>query len=337
MVDLLLIFFGALLIAVAVTPLSKRLAPRFGLVAHPRARDIHTVPVPKLGGIAIVAGVMLFAVVAGDRLGFRQLAAILLGAAFMSFLGLVDDRFQISAYVRLPLQMLAALFVWAFDVRISLLASPVLDAVLTVVWIVGISNAMNFLDNMDGLLAGISAVISAFFMALAVINGQYLVALLSAAVLGACIGFLVWNLNPANVFMGDSGSMFLGFLLACIAIKLRFVGQSPLVSWMTPLIVMALPVFDMTLVVISRLRRGKNPLTTPGKDHTSHRIHNQGFTKRETVMMLYLVCTALGITGIIASAASVVANLIIAAALLIAAGYALWLFEFGPWRLKTTD
>lgn len=337
MVDLLLLFFGALFIAIAVTPLSKRLAPRLGLVAHPRARDIHSVPVPKLGGIAIVAGVMLFALVAGERFGFRQLAAILLGAAFMSFLGLVDDRFQLSAYIRLPLQMLAALFVWFFDVRISILASPVLDAVLTVIWIVGISNAMNFLDNMDGLLAGISAVIAAFFMALAVINGQYLVALLSAAVLGACIGFLVWNLNPANVFMGDSGSMFLGFLLACIAIKLRFVGQSPMVSWLTPLIVMGLPVFDMTLVVLSRLRRGKNPLTTPGKDHTSHRIHNQGFTKRETVMILYLICAALGITAIIASAASVAANVMIAAALLAAGGYAFWLLEFGPWRLKTTN
>ncbi len=337
MVDLVLLFFGALVVSVALTPLSKRLAPRLGLVAYPRARDVHTVPVPKLGGAAIVAGVLLFALVAGDRFGFRQLAAILLGAVFMSFLGLLDDRFQLSAYLRLPLQVLAALFVWFFDVRTSLFASPALDMLLTVLWIVGISNAMNFLDNMDGLLAGVSAVIAAFFMALAAINGQYLVALLSAAVMGACIGFLIWNLNPANVFMGDSGSMFLGFLLASIAIKLRFLGQSPSVSWLVPLIVMGLPVFDMTLVVISRLRRGKNPLTTPGKDHVSHRIHNQGYTKRETVMMLYLVCAALGIVAIIASVASVAANAIIASALLAFAAYMFWRMEFGPWRLKTID
>jgi UDP-GlcNAc:undecaprenyl-phosphate GlcNAc-1-phosphate transferase len=196
---------------------------------------------------------------------------------------------------------------------------------------------MNFLDNMDGLLAGISAVISAFFLVLALINGQYLVSLLSAAVLGACIGFLVWNLNPANVFMGDSGSMFLGFLLACISIKLRFLGQSQSVSWLTPLIVMALPVFDMTLVVISRLRRGKNPLTTPGKDHTSHRINNHGFNRRETVMILYLVCGALGVTAIVASVANVLANIIIAGALLVIGASMLWFMEFGPWRLKTID
>ncbi len=335
MTELLLLFFGALIIAISLTPASKWLAPRIGVIAYPRSRDIHTTPVPKLGGIAILIAVLLFAVIFGEQLQFQQLAVILLGATFMSFLGLIDDRFQISAYVRLPLQVATALAVWLAGVRVSLFATPTLDAALTIIWLVGITNAMNFLDNMDGLLAGISAVISAFFLVLAVLNGQYLVGLLSAAVLGACLGFLFWNLNPASVFMGDSGSMFLGFLLACIAIKLRFVGQSPTVSWLTPVIVMALPIFDMTLVVISRLRRGKNPLTTPGKDHTSHRILNQGFTRRETVMILYLVCTALGITAIIASVANVLSNAIIAASLIGIGAWALWLMEFGPWKIKS--
>jgi UDP-GlcNAc:undecaprenyl-phosphate GlcNAc-1-phosphate transferase len=337
MVELLLLFFGALVIAVALTPVSKWLAPRMGIVAVPRMRDVHTTPVPKMGGIAILLGTLLMALVLGSRPEFQQLAAMLFGAAFMSFLGLLDDRFALSAYIRLPLQMLAALMVWLFGVRIQVFANPILDAAITVIWITGITNAMNFLDNMDGLLAGISAVISAFFLVLAIINGQYLVGLLSAAVLGACIGFLFWNLNPANVFMGDSGSMFLGFLLACIAIKLRFLGQSPTVSWMVPVIVMAVPIFDMTLVVISRLRRGKNPLTTPGKDHTSHRLTNQGFSKREAVMVLYLVSGALGITAIIASEANFVANAIIAAALVVIAVGMLWYMELGPWKLKTID
>lgn len=337
MIDLLLLFFGGLVIAVALTPVSRWLAPHVGVVAKPRARDIHTRPVPKLGGVAILLATLLMALLLGNRPEFQQLAAMLFGAAFMSFLGLIDDRFSISAYIRLPLQMLAALAVWWFGVRISMFANPALDALLTVIWIVGITNAMNFLDNMDGLLAGISAVIAAFFLVLALINGQYLVSLLSAAVLGACVGFLIWNLNPATVFMGDSGSMFLGFLLACIAIKLRFLGQSPNVSWLVPLIVMALPVFDMTLVVISRLRRGRNPLTSPGRDHTSHRIHAHGFNKRETVMILYLVCCALGITAIVASVANVWANALIAAALAALSAYALWFMEFGPWRLTSFD
>ncbi len=335
MTELLLLFFGALILTISLTPSSKWLAFRLGIIAHPRARDLHTHPVPKMGGVAIIAGVLLFAVLLGERLQFQQLAAILLGATFMSFLGLIDDRFQLSAYLRLPLQLATAFTAWVAGVRVSLFTNSFLDALLTVLWIVGITNAMNFLDNMDGLLAGISAVISAFFLMLAVLNGQYLVGLLSAAVLGACLGFLFWNLNPASVFMGDSGSMFLGFLLACIAIKLRFVGQSPLVSWLTPVIVMGVPIFDMTLVVLSRLRRGQNPLTTPGKDHTSHRILNQGFTRRETVMLLYLVCVGLGIVAVIASVSNVISNAIIALSLLILGIWSLWFMEFGPWRLKS--
>lgn len=337
MVELLLLFFGALVVAIAVTPMSKWLAPRVGIIAKPRARDIHTKPVPKLGGLAILLGVMLIAFMLGNRFEFRQFAAILLAAALMSFLGFLDDRFSLSAYVRLAAQFGAALFVWLFGVRVQMFANPILDATVTMLWIVGITNAMNFLDNMDGLLAGISAVIAAFFLVLALVNNQYLVSLLSAAVLGACVGFLIWNLNPASVFMGDSGSMFLGFLLACIAIKLRFLGQAQVVSWLVPLIVMALPVFDMTLVVISRLRRGRNPLTSPGKDHVSHRINNHGFTRRETVMILYLVCGALGITAIIASVANIAANVMIVVALLTIAAYMLWFMEFGPWKLKTID
>lgn len=337
MVELLLLFFGALVVAIALTPVSKWLALHIGVVALPRARDVHTRPVPKLGGMAILLSVLGMAFVLGRQFEFRQFAAIVVGAAVMSFMGLVDDRFNLNAYIKLVFQIGAALMVWLFDVRVMMFSHPVLDAALTVVWIVGITNAMNMLDNMDGLLAGVSAVIAAFFLVLAIINGQYLVGLLSAAVLGACVGFLVWNFNPASVFMGDSGSMFLGFMLACIAIKLRFLGQTPVVSWMVPVVVMGLPIFDMSLVILSRLRRGKNPLTTPGKDHTSHRIANHGFTRREAVMILYLVCGALGIVAIIASVANMWANLLIAGALLALGAYMLWFLEFGPWKLTTID
>jgi len=337
MVELILLFFGALVIAVAATPISRWLAPHVGVIAQPRARDVHTKPVPKMGGLAILLGTMLMVPLFSGRFEFQQLSAMVFAATLMSFMGLVDDRFNLNAYVKLAAQVGAALFVWLFGVRIMMFSNPILDAALTVAWIVGITNAMNFLDNMDGLLTGVSAVAAAFFLVLAVLNGQYLVGLLSAVVLGACIGFLIWNLNPATVFMGDSGSMFLGFLLACIAIKLRFLGQSQSVSWLVPLIVLALPVFDMTLVVISRLRRGRNPLTSPGKDHTSHRIANHGFTKREAVMILYLACGALGIIAIIASVANVWANLLIAAALVAVGAYLIWFMEFGPWRLTTID
>jgi UDP-GlcNAc:undecaprenyl-phosphate GlcNAc-1-phosphate transferase len=266
----------------------------------------------------------------------QQLAAMVIGAAFMSFMGLMDDRFTLSAYVRLAAQIAAGIFIWVSGVRVQVFANPVLDGALTAFWVVGITNAMNFLDNMDGLSAGVSAVASAFFLVLAVQNGQFLVSALSAAVLGACIGFLVWNVNPANVFMGDSGSMFLGFMLACVAIKLRFVAQTINVSWMVPLIVMGLPVFDTTLVCISRLRRGKNPLTTPGKDHTSHRIAAQGFTKREAVLILNIACGALGVTAEMVANANETAALIIGIAVFAIACYLIWFLEFGPWKLSKT-
>lgn len=331
----IILFVGALVIATAMTPVSKWLAPRMGVMDKPNARKIHASPVPRMGGVAIFVAVMVVVALFGGQQEIQQSAAILFGAAFMSFLGLADDRFTLSAYLRLALQLGAAVFVWFAGVRIQMFSIDWLDGALTVLWIVGISNAMNFLDNMDGLLAGISAVMSGFFMVLAVLNGQVLVATFSAALMGACIGFLFWNLNPASVFMGDSGSMFLGFLLACVAIKLRFVIQTPSVSWMVPLIVMALPIFDTTMVVISRLRRGKNPLTTPGKDHTSHRIADHGFSRREAVMMLYLVCCALGMVALLVSVADVTAARVLGIAVAVVAAYMLWYMEFGPWKLKT--
>ncbi|MCX6020015.1 MAG: MraY family glycosyltransferase [Chloroflexi bacterium] len=333
----ILLFFGALVLSIGLTPISKWLARRFGVMAIPRSRDVHSHPVPRMGGTAIFLAVLMMAVLLRTRAEFLQMAALLAGAAMMSFLGLVDDRFQLNAYIKLVVQLVAGMFAWYFGIRIQLFQSAPLDAAVTILWLVGITNAMNFLDNMDGLLAGISAVASAFFLVLAVLNGQILVGLLSAAVLGACAGFLFWNLNPASVFMGDSGSMFLGFLLACIAIKLRFIGQATSVSWLTPVIVLSLPLFDVTMVSISRLRRGKNPLTTPGRDHVSHRITNNGYSKREAVLILYLVCGALGVTAVIASASDVWANILIAAALLCVAAFFLWLMEFGPWKLKRID
>lgn len=333
MTTLIILFVGALVVALAVTPVSKWLAPHVGMMARPRGRDLHTQPVPRMGGLAIFLGVMAMAVILRGQAEFRQLAALVFGAALMSFLGLVDDRFSLSAYVRLAAQIGAAVFVWFNGVRIQLFSTEVLDAALTVVWIVGITNAMNFLDNMDGLLAGIAAFASAFFLVLAVLNGQILVAALAAALVGACIGFLFYNLNPASVFMGDSGSMFLGFLLACVGIKLRF-AQAPSVSWMVPLIVLALPVFDTTLVVISRLRRGKNPLTTPGKDHSSHRIAQQGFSYREAVLILYVVCAVLGVLALLVSLFDETAAFILGAGLMMSGAFMLWYMEFGPWKLN---
>lgn len=334
---IVILFLGALIIAIALTPVSKWLAPRIGVMALPSARNIHTSPVPRMGGVAIVIAVMVALIYLQSQMEIQQLVAIVFGAAFMSFLGLVDDRFTLSAYVRLVAQMGAALIIWFAGVRVQMFAVDWLDAAFTMLWIVGITNAMNFLDNMDGLSAGVSAIAMSFFLVLAVQNGQVLVATLAAALIGACVGFLFWNLNPASVFMGDSGSMFLGFLCACVAIKLRFVAQDITVSWMVPVVILALPVFDTTLVVISRLRRGLNPFTTPGKDHTSHRLTMHGFSRREAVLTLYIVCAALGVTAQLIAVSNHTAALLIGAATFCVGAFALWYMEFGPWKLNSSS
>jgi UDP-GlcNAc:undecaprenyl-phosphate GlcNAc-1-phosphate transferase len=182
---------------------------------------------------------------------------------------------------------------------------------VTLGWVVVITNSMNLLDNMDGLSGGVGAAASTFFLLLAAVNDQYLVGALSAALLGACLGFLVYNFNPASIFMGDAGSLFLGFVLAAVAIKLRFPEGVNIVTWMVPVLILGLPLFDTTMVIISRLRRHLNPLTTPGKDHVSHRIVAMGYTSREAVLICYLACAVLGVIALFITQANIIEGYIV--------------------------
>jgi UDP-GlcNAc:undecaprenyl-phosphate GlcNAc-1-phosphate transferase len=203
-----------------------------------------------------------------------------------------------------------------------------LDIVVTIGWVVGITNAMNLLDNMDGLSGGIAMIAAVFFTLLASLSDQYLVGALAAALAGACAGFLIYNWNPAHIFMGDTGSLFLGFLLAAVGIKLRFPSNSDTITWMIPVLVLALPVFDTTLVFISRLRRGKNPLTTPGKDHISHRLAFLTGSRREAVLLCYLLAGSAGLASIFITKANLVEAATVGGALLLIALYGLWWLEF---------
>lgn len=331
----MLIFTGALLLALATTPLARQLAPRLGLIAQPRARDIHTRPIPKMGGVAIVlaflVGLVILAFLSPEdrtRLFFlQQLAGIVLGASLVSFLGIWDDRWGLSPLIKLAGQTLAAGLLVATGVSITMLPSPALNIAATLLWVVGITNALNLLDNMDGLSGGVAAIASAFFLLMALSSGQWLVATLSAALLGACLGFLAYNFNPASIFMGDTGSLFLGFVLAATGIKLRF-DNVTFVTWMIPVLVLGLPIFDTALVVISRLRRGLNPLTTPGKDHVSHRLVALGMTQREAVLTLYLTCGTLGLLALFVTQASVIQSYVIGGVVALIALWAFWKLEF---------
>ena len=326
MAQYMLILASALVIVIGVVPFVKKAAVRWGFMDQPSARKVHTRPVPRLGGAAIYLG-CIAALLVVDRFYISQLVSILVGATLVSFLGVWDDRQGLRPLFKLLGQMLAAGILYLSGIQVGLLRNPVFNLAATMLWVVGITNALNLLDNMDGLSAGVATVACIFFLLLAAMSGQYLVGILAAALLGACIGFLYYNLNPASIFMGDTGSLFIGFVLAALGIKLRFPDNVVFVTWMVPVVVLGLPIFDTALVVVSRLRRGLNPLTTPGKDHVSHRLVRLGATPREAVLMLYLVCCGLGVVAMFLTQASVIEGYFVGALLVMFAVYALWRLE----------
>jgi len=324
MAKYLLIVASAFALAAASTPLVRRLAVKLGVVQMPSARRIHLRPMPLMGGVAIYLAFVLALALLGDRSYVRETAGILLGATLCSLMGLWDDRLELGPLVKLGGQIVAALIAIVSGVRVQLFASQVINVALTILWVVGVTNAMNLLDNMDGLSGGIGATAAAFFLLLAAMSGQYLVGALAAALLGACIGFLIYNVNPASIFMGDTGALFLGYMLAAVGIKLRFPDNVTFVTWMIPVIVLGLPIFDTALVSMSRLRRGVNPLANPGKDHTSHRLVAMGFTQREAVLILYLVGAGLGVIAMYLTQATVAEGYVVGGFVLLAGLYFLW-------------
>lgn len=296
---LLLIFFSALLLAVGGTPIASRVATALGLVDQPSARKIHLKPVPLLGGVAIylafIAALLLFS----DAFYVHQVIGILLGATWVSFLGIWDDWRALRPLIKLGGQVLGVAILIATGVQVEFLRNPALNIAITVLWVLGITNAVNFLDNMDGLSGGVAAIATAWFLILGLQNGQFLVAPFAAALLGASLGFLVYNFNPARIFMGDAGSLFLGFTLAAVAIKVRFPSHPDTITWMIPILVLGVPVLDMTLVTVSRLRRRVNPWTTAGKDHLSHRLAGRGLSRTQAVLAIYGLCVLSGLLAFI--------------------------------------
>jgi UDP-GlcNAc:undecaprenyl-phosphate GlcNAc-1-phosphate transferase len=329
MSTLLLIFASALLFVIGATPATKWLAVRLGIMDQPSARKVHTTPMPRFGGIAMYGAVVIALLVFEDRFRVDQLVSILLGATWVSFLGGWDDRWGLRPILKFAGQIIAAIVLIVAGVQVAFLPWPWLNWLATIVWVVGLTNAINFLDNMDGLSGGLSAIASAFFLLMAVQSGQFLVGGLSAALLGACVGFLVYNFNPASIFMGDTGALFLGFMLAALGIKLRFPANSDSITWMVPVLVLGIPIFDITLVTISRIRRGVHPVT-PGKDHTSHRLVRMGFSQREAVMVLYLVGGMLGMVAEFVTQSGLVEAYLLGGAVFLMAVYSLWRMEKIP-------
>jgi UDP-GlcNAc:undecaprenyl-phosphate GlcNAc-1-phosphate transferase len=293
----LLAFLIASSASLLLTVPVRALAIRVGMVDLPGPRKVHLKPIPLLGGLAIYGGVMLAILIVFDGAARAQVLGIVSGATLVTVVGFLDDRgwlhHQIKLFAGMPLAavilLISGIHAQVFSLVVHGSLGYWLDAALTIVWVVGITASFSILDHMDGLCAGVAAMAAVFFAMLAYLNGQTLVTTLAASVLGAAAGFLRWNFKPAKIFMGDGGAMFLGFLMATLALKLRLDHASSLSSWLAPVLILGATIFDTTLVTISRSRRGLLPFATPGKDHSAHRLANLGLGQRGAVLAIYMV------------------------------------------------
>lgn len=323
---LMIVFTLALAITGASTPWFRRIAVALGFVDVPHQRKVHKDPTPLLGGIAIFAGAIIATLLTyGGRVP-AQIAGPMLAGALVAVIGLLDDRLQVSPWIRLTFQALACAILITFGIHVQLPIPIWMNYLLTLLWLVGIVNAINLMDNMDGLSAGVSAVAAAFMLLAGAMNNQYLVAGLAAALLGSCLGFLRHNFTPASIFMGDAGAYFLGFWLAVLGIQLRFPENVNFVTWMVPVLILWLPIFDTTLVVVSRLRRGVHPFTG-GKDHVSHRLVARGMSQREAVLVMYLLSGIFGMLALFITQASIAEGYLVGATVMGLSMYAIWRLE----------
>jgi UDP-GlcNAc:undecaprenyl-phosphate GlcNAc-1-phosphate transferase len=309
----------------------------------PGPRKVHVTPIPMLGGLAIYGGVMLAVLIAFDGPARAQSFGIVTGATLVAAVGFLDDRgwlhHQIKLFVGMPL---AAIILLASDIHAQVFhvlvggrPGSILDAALTIIWVVGITASFSILDHMDGLCAGVAAMASIFFALLAYLNGQTWVAALAAAVLGAAAGFLRWNFKPAKIFMGDGGAMFLGFLMATLALKLRLEHTTNLSGWLAPALILFVAIFDTTLVTISRSRRGLLPFATPGKDHAAHRLANIGLGHRGAVLAMYLAGAVCGLAAVWVAYLSEAGTIVVGLLVLISMLPALAWLERAPYERQT--
>lgn len=306
---------AALVTTLALTPLVRLVGVRWGIVAHPGGRHVHTGLIPRIGGVAMFVGfaVALLLDYIGERFwGWqegmlrvgRPILGVLAGIAAIFVVGVLDDVIELKPVQKLLGQLAAAGIVIAFGVRISFIGNPfgggivllgVLSVPLTLFWIVGFANVINLIDGLDGLAAGVSGIAALSFLVLAAQSNVLAAGVLAAALLGACIGFLRYNFNPASIFMGDSGALFLGFTLACVSL-LGVMKSVAAITLVVPLLIIGVPIFDTFSAIIRRSRHGQ-PIQSADKGHIHHRLLGRGFNQRQTVLIIYVWSVALAFGG----------------------------------------
>lgn len=317
----------AFLISFASTPMVIALAHKINALDVPKdARRVHKKPIPLIGGLAIFYG-FLVAVLSFATIDYETMG-ILLGAVIVVTAGVIDDMSDMKAVVKLMFQIVAAAVVIYSGVRIEHFANPFsrwigpeyiilnywISVVISMIWIVGISNAVNLIDGLDGLAVGVSSISAMSLLALTLITENLNVAILTAAVAGAAFGFLPYNFNPAKIFMGDTGALFLGFILACISIQ-GVLKLSAIISFAIPILVLGLPIFDTLFAIFRRILTGRSPMS-PDRGHLHHRLIDMGFSQKKTVAILYTMTAALCLTAVVISIKGYVRGLLLILAVL---------------------
>lgn len=302
-------FVMAFLISFFTTPLAKKIAFKVGAIAQPRKRDMHSKPMPRMGGIAIFAGfiiTLLFVIRYITILDWKQIIGILVGAFIIFLLGFFDDIYDLNAKLKFLVQILAAGIVAFCGVRVHFISIPfvgdhpmflsALSIPITIIWIVGVTNAVNLIDGLDGLAAGVSSIASLSLMILSIYSGYPVAVLLTATLAGSCLGFLPYNFSPASIFMGDTGSTFLGFILAVTSILGLLKGYT-LATIFIAVLILGLPIFDTAFAIIRRALSGK-PIMSPDRGHLHHRLVDKGYSHKGAVITLYGISGAFGLSAI---------------------------------------
>ncbi|HBU69262.1 MAG TPA: undecaprenyl-phosphate alpha-N-acetylglucosaminyl 1-phosphate transferase [Elusimicrobia bacterium] len=295
------------ILAYVITPIAIKAAWRLKLLDMPNERKIHSVPIPRVGGIAIV-----LAVIVATARNFQfssELTGLVIGSSIIYLIGLIDDIKPLSASLRLAAQVIACVIVIKSGVVLNTLplgfpGGHIIEIILTAFWLIGIANAINFLDGVDGLATGMVAISALLFFMIAWPTRQSYLAYLTIALAGASLGFLPYNYKPARIFLGDAGATFMGFLLAGLAVMGSWAYNNPMVAISTPLLILGIPIFDMIYTTISRVKNGsvrnvKEWLEYAGKDHFHHRLMKLGFSEKKTVIFIWGLNLCLGLGSLV--------------------------------------
>ena len=322
-------FAVAAVLSYFFTPPVKNFAHKVGAIDVPKdARRMHKKPIPRLGGLAIYGGFLCSILIFGQL--DETMLCVLLGAAIIVALGIFDDVLALGAKLKFVVQIVAAAIpVCIGDLQIGLFTNlnplsdtpfvhlGILAVPVTIIWIVGITNAVNLIDGLDGLAVGVSSIAAITMLAVALLTGNMPIAITMAALAGACIGFMPYNLNPAKIFMGDTGSTFLGYMLATVSIMGLFKFYA-VISFAVPFLILGLPDFRYSVnAIIRRVAAGRSPMS-PDRGHVHHKLIDMGFNQKQAVAILYAISATLGLTAVVLTSSGEVKAIVLLLAVLAA-------------------